>query len=219
MLVASELIIALGVFSLIIGIFIAVVFALQGTRDLQGFNLEAMRPFLLPFAEGLFAAGLAPLLAAALRQIEVVKYGSSDDSASTPEDELEGLKEKFRELTAALNNFIATCERSQTTFERSATTFNRSTDTYETAAAAIQGALGQLGEIATSESRRVAVGLDKVSEKLGAYEERLSQSSREMSGLTEETRRFKAAAGEGTTLLAELHKIIESGERFIRPGS
>jgi exonuclease VII small subunit len=219
MIVASELIIALGILSLIVGIVISVWFALRGTpRD---FTFEGLRPLLAPFAEGLLAAGVAPVLATVLRQIEVLKYGGSKDDDSTPEAELEAeleaLKDRFREVTVTLNNFVAACERSQATFEKSATSFNSSADTYEGAAATIQRALGHLGDVATTESGRLRAGLEAISKALNAYEEGLAQAARGMNGLTDETRRFQVAAKEGATLLEGLRTVIESVERFIRP--
>ena len=221
MIVASELIIALGILALICGIFISVAFALHHTEQLRGFSIEALQPLLMPFAEGLLAAGFAPVFATVLRQIEVLKYGGAKGDESTPEAELEAelnsLKDKIREVTVTLDNFITAYKRSQTMFEKSATSFNKSADTYEAVAGKLQGALGRLGDVATAKSDQLSAGLDAVNKELSAYEERLAQSSRQMSGLTDETRRFQAAANEGATLLGGLRTIIESVERFIRP--
>lgn len=216
MLVASELIVALGVLSLIIGIFIAIVFALRGTEHLQQFTFDSMRPFLMPFADGLFAAGFAPILAATLRQIEVLKYGIDGDDESS-KDELESLNARIREVSAALNNLVSACERGQMIFEKAALTFNKSVDVYESAAADIQSSLRTLGDAATSQSGRLTNGFDAVGNSLGPFEKSLAQSLRAVDGLTEATHRYKGATEEGVTLLEGLRKLIASVERFIRP--
>lgn len=220
MLVASELIIAFGVLSLILGIFISIAFAFGTSNQSADLTIENLRPLLMPFAGGLFAAGIAPVLATVLRQLEVLKYGGGKDSGGgTVEDDLDHVKEKFREVTSVLNTFITACERSQATFEKSATSFNKSADAYERGAEKALVALDRLGNAATSESDRLTKGLVSIADELGKYQEKLAHSSREMASLTVEVRGFHEATHEGTTLLNGLNRLIESVERFIRPGS
>lgn len=221
MVVASELIIALGIMALISGIFTSIMFALQSNNRVHEFSFEKLRPLLTPFAEGLLAAGFAPLLATVLRQIEVLKYGPTKGEETTPEAaieaELESLKSKIRDVTSTLENFISAYKRSQTMFEKSATSFNKSADRYEAAAGKLEGAIGRLEHIATTKGEELGAGLGAVNRELSAYGKELAQSSRQMSSLTDETRRFQAAANEGATLLSGLRSVIESVERFIRP--
>lgn len=221
MIVASELIIALGILALITGIFSSVMFALQHTENVRELSFETLRPLLTPFAEGLLAAGFAPVLATVLRQIEVLKYGVAHDEETTPEAdlkaELDSLKSKLREVATVLENFASAYKRSQTMFEKSATSFNKSADRYETAAGKIEAAIGRLEHVVTTKGEQLSVGFDAVNRELSAYGIELAQSSQQMSSLTNETRRFQAAAKEGATLLDGLQTVIESVERFIRP--
>src|SRR5262245_14775758 len=74
MLVAAEILIAYGIFSLLLGLFIA----LNEVRSAGQLTIdEAFRRLLPPFAGGLFGTGLATLLAAILRQAEVLLYSTS----------------------------------------------------------------------------------------------------------------------------------------------
>lgn len=217
MLVASELIIALGILSLILGIINSVVFAFQGGDRFASFSKEALQPLLTPFAVGLLAAGVAPVLATLLRQLEVLKYADGKDEDSTSEAEFESLKTGSRDAAVVLGNFTAACELSRSTFEKTATSFNKSADTYDAAAAKIQAALGHLADVTAAGSDRVAAGLEAMTNNLANYEKKLAHSAREMSSLAEATGRFRTAAEEGATLLTGLQKVIESVERFIRP--
>jgi hypothetical protein len=215
MLVASELIIALGVLCLIIGIFIAIAFAITDTQQPAQLSLEGLRPFLMPFAEGLFAAGLAPVLAATLRQIEVLKY--ADDADGAPKDDLGHMRDKIHDLTEVINSFISACERSQTTFEKGAMVFNRSTDLYESAAKRVEAALGGLADSAVAQGRRFDSSFTTLSDGLSGFDKALAQSTHEVDGLREATRRHTAATEEGTLLLEGLRKLIASVQRFIHP--
>jgi hypothetical protein len=110
MTVAAETLVALGVFSLITGIVLAVVVSPQVNITLGNSTLRDFEPLLIPFGEGLLASAAAPLLATILRQIEVLKYGgvASGDALST---ELESLAEAADDAKRALAN-VATQARS-----------------------------------------------------------------------------------------------------------
>jgi hypothetical protein len=221
MVVASESIIAFGIFALICGVVIAAVFTLPRIDLARGFSLEALRLLLTPFAEGLIAAGFAPLLATVLRHIEVLKYGAATDDAVAPEVEmkveLENLRKEALAATKSFNDLIAACERSRAIFERSATSLNKSTDAYEAGVEKIQAALGRFGEVIKEECSTIETSLGTLNARLEDNENQLSRSTQEMIDLTEATRRFKAAAEEGTTLVEGLRSVVESIERFIHP--
>ena len=221
MIVASESIIAFGIFALICGVVIAATFTLQRVDLTHGLSLDVLEPLLTPFAEGLIAAGVAPLLATMLRHIEVLRYGDEGDDEATPqaalEAELQNLRNEVRAATASLHELVSASERSQAMFERSATSLGKSTDAYEAGVARTQAALDHLGDVVKTAGKGFETRLDAVSEHLEAHEKQLSRSAREMDGLTEATRRFKAAAEEGATLLNGLRAVMESVERFIRP--
>lgn len=217
MLVAAELIIALGILSLILGIISAVFFAFHDVAVNAGFTPEVLRPLLSPFAVGLFAAGVAPVLATTLRQIEVLKYSGAKEGESTPETELEGLRAGIREATVVLGNFTAACQRSQAVFEKSATSFNKSAATYEAATVRIETALRHLADVAGAEAGRVAASLEAMTKNISIYEKKVALAAHEMGTLTDATVRFRTAAEEGATLVGGLQKVIDSVERFIHP--
>ncbi len=221
MVVASESIIALGIFALICGVVIASTFTLQRVDLTGGLSLEVLKLLLTPFAEGLIAAGIAPLLATALRHIEVLKYGGEHDEELAPEAEmkaeLQNLKKEVQAATKSFNDLVSACERSQAMFERSATSLIKSTDVYESGVEKIQTALGRLGEVVKDECSSLEGSFEGLNTHLRDQEKQLSQSTREMNELTEATRRFKAAAEEGTTLVNGLRSVVESVERFVHP--
>ena len=221
MIVASESIIALGIFALIWGIVIAATFTLERVDLTRGLSLQVLQPLLTPFAEGLIAAGFAPLLSTMLRHIEVLRYGGETEEETTPqaalEAELQNLRNEVRAATQSLNELVAASERSQTSFERSATSLGRSTDSYEAGVARVQATLDNLGDVVKTAGRDFETRLDAVNARLAAHEKQLSDSAQEMDALAESTRRFRAGAEEGATLLNGLRALIESVERFIRP--
>lgn len=110
MTVAAETLVALGVFSLITGIVLAVVVSPQVHITLGNSTLQDFEPLLIPFGEGLLASAVAPLLATILRQIEVLKYGTAagGDALAT---ELESLTKAADDTRLALAD-VATQARS-----------------------------------------------------------------------------------------------------------
>jgi len=221
MIVASELIIALGILALICGIIIAVIFTSQSIDISRGLSFETLRPLLTPFAEGLFAAGFAPVLATLLRQIEVLKYGVEHEDAAASKDavhaELQTLRNEVHATTESFKNLAAACERSQAIFENSAASLDSSTDACTAGMAKIQTALGDLGSVVEAAGDGFQSGIGNITARLKDHESQLSRSTQEMNELAEATRRFKAATEEGTTLLNGLRAVIDSVERFVHP--
>jgi hypothetical protein len=82
--VAAETLVALGIFSLIVGLIAAIFKALALPQEFRITDLQDLRPLAAPFLEGLFTAAVAPFLAATLRNYEVITEGtpSSSDSKS-----------------------------------------------------------------------------------------------------------------------------------------
>ena len=221
MIVASELIIALGILALICGIIIAVIFTSQSIDISRGLSFDTLRPLLTPFAEGLFAAGFAPVLATLLRQIEVLKYGAEQEDAATPEDsvraELRALRSEVQSTTEGFRNFAAACEQSRAVFEKSAASLDKSAEICEAGVARIQAAFDTLGKGVDAAGDRFETGLGRITERLEDHESQLSRATREMNELAEATQRFKAASEEGATLINGLRSLMESVERFIHP--
>jgi hypothetical protein len=206
MVVASELLIALGIFSLITGIVISGVAALHDVYRLAASPWRLLQTVLVPFGEGLFASGLAPLLASMLRQIEVLRYGSDDSARGDDEPDLPGLADRVKEAIKALDDFAAAWNRSQVILEGASATLMTSASTYARASQQVDEALtGLAGDIAKS-SARGAGGIDKalsglseeiktsgtrVARELGSTGDSLNESldrvTREVDGILDRT--------------------------------
>jgi hypothetical protein len=122
MTVAAETLVALGVFSLITGIVLAVITTPSLHVTASNGTLQDFEPLLIPFAEGLFASAAAPLLATLLRQIEVLKYAPhSEDSSS---DQLNRLRRDVETAATALSQLKIETEAATqklTSFAKAAT--------------------------------------------------------------------------------------------------
>jgi hypothetical protein len=102
MTVAAETLVALGVFSLIVGIVLAAI-AMPGLNISAGaVTLADFKPLVISFAEGLLASALAPVLATLLRQIEVLKYAPHSESGTTGE-QLASIKREADGVAKALS--------------------------------------------------------------------------------------------------------------------
>jgi hypothetical protein len=102
MTVAAETLVALGVFSLIAGIVLAVIATPSLHVTSSNGTLPDFEPLLIPFAEGLLASAAAPLLATLLRQIEVLKYAPHSEGGSSG-DQLSRLKRDADSVATALS--------------------------------------------------------------------------------------------------------------------
>lgn len=161
MVVASELLITLGIFSLITGIIISGIAALRDVNGLTGSPLRLLRTVLVPFGEGLFASGLAPLLASMLRQIEVLRYGADDSARSADEPDLPGLADKVREAIKALDDFASAWNRSEVVLKGASATLMASANTYASAAQQIDKTLTSFTVGITATGARMASEIDK----------------------------------------------------------
>jgi hypothetical protein len=141
MIVASELLIALGIFSLITGIVVSGFVALHNVNTLTGAPWQLLQVVLFPFGEGLFGSGLAPLLASVLRQVEVLRYGSGDTAATDGDIDLPGLAAKIRETINALDDFASAWKRSEVILAGASSTLATSADIYARAAQNVEKAL------------------------------------------------------------------------------
>jgi hypothetical protein len=109
MTVAAETLVALGVFSLITGIVLAVIATPSAHITIGSSTLPELEPLLIPFAEGLFASAVAPLLSTLLRQIEVLKYAPYPESDSSGK-ELNRLRREADSAAEALNKITTATE-------------------------------------------------------------------------------------------------------------
>jgi methyl-accepting chemotaxis protein len=180
MLVASEIIITFGIFSLILGIVISSIHALQDTPKLVEAPFQILKVALVPFAEGLLASGLAPLLATLLRQIEVLRYGVDSTAERENEPDLQGLADKVTQVIAALDDFVGAWRRSEIIIKGVSETLIASADTYSRAAQQIEEALNGLaigiqttGKRATDDINgslgRLSAEMETISAKVPAH--------------------------------------------------
>jgi hypothetical protein len=194
MVVASELLIALGIFSLITGIVVSGVAIL---RDVSGLIGSQLRTALVPFGEGLLASGLAPLLASILRQIEVLRYGVDDSARSDNEPDLPSLAAKVTQVAAALDDFAAAWKRSEVIVEGASTTLMASADVYARAAQQIDKALTGLAEGIERAGVRATSDIDKaltgLAQNIDATCARVpNEIDRALTGLAADIRRTSA---------------------------
>lgn len=156
MLVAAELLIAYGIFSLLLGLFIGLIRLRQpGTGPM----LESLPPELLStFAGGLFGAGLATLLSAILRQIEVLLYPAGADgpggggdfsSMSRLSAALERATGAANELTKALGSGAAAGSRLATDLDKAKSAATDLGPALQSAATASRDLKEKMGEGAT----------------------------------------------------------------------
>lgn len=194
--IAAEMIVAFGVLSLILGITAAVTPLFIGTATLAVADLSALAGIATPFLEGLATAGLAPFFAVLLR-IEAHEAEAAFDSGA----DLSGLAAATHDLTREVRGAFK--------------------------------AMRQLGEglqLATGASTQLAhrldVDLDRIAASLAQSETRVTllataaeTSTTHITRLADEASRLNAAASEAGTMLAALGDLIESVERFVKPGT
>jgi uncharacterized protein YhaN len=249
MLVAAEIIIAMGVFSLILGLGTAVFLAVESSAQITTFELSAMGPFLLPFGEGLLAAGLAPLLASVLRQIEVLNYSNKErDPGADLHDDLAQLSTTVRTASKSVGALIAKVDESTSTFEQSTDAFNAGAETFKKATSRYENVVGRIAQATETHTDKVEAtiaqhveqikaltedfaskinaadasvraSLQKTSDAAGGLSTKFDEAGGKTRELTDEIDRLKKEIRQTTPLLDGLQKLIESVNRFIRPAA
>lgn len=241
MTVAAETLVALGVFSLITGIVLAVL-AAPGLQITAGNSAPAdFEPLLIPFAEGLFASAVAPLLATLLRQIEVLKYPSHSEGVSSGEH-LDHLKHEIESAVKALSQLRIETEaatKNTASFAKAAksileslndlaanikdakgiipTTLSLVAREIGTAGPSVTAALNTTADNISTASGRVAAGLAGASSSLDNFTTKLVSGTETTKQMTEELGRLSKDAHATTGILKRLQELIESVTNFIRP--
>lgn len=217
MMVAAEVIVAYGILSLVLGLALAISNVLRSDVTQGGIQLAELQPLLTPFVEGLVAAGVAPLAAVALRQLEVLKYGVPESAEASPEARLAELDEKIRKASEAFDGLIASCKRSSEQFEKSAKGFAGTTGTWEAAARKTEAAMDAVASSAESGRSRLETAFGTIAAEAEKARGSLSAAVSEFGELAGAFGRLRSAAAESSRLLEELQRLIASVERFIRP--
>lgn len=193
--IAAEMIVAFGVLSLILGISTAVVPLFTGGATLQVDNLAALAGLALPFLEGLATAGLAPFFAVLLR-IEAHELGASAE----PGAELSDLTVATQDLGVELRGTVRVLRELREQLAHAAATSQ------------------QLGQAMQTESAKLMLMVERSEAKLTTLAQAAEASSGEVARLAGETARLNQAAGETSALLTTLGDLIDSVERFVKPG-
>lgn len=230
LLVAAETIIGIGIGSLVIGLSIGMFRILLDPPEFQEqLSLKSLRPYLFPFAGGLMAAGLAPLLAIWLRIMEADRVGRADATESPT------AADKFTGLIAEFDRFTGKVKIATDSLHGLTETFKHSGDEWHAAGKRVDAAIGSLATSIESrtadverdidEFRRAVAGgregIAKTAERLAKAGERFDAAAKiagdAMRNLGEQTELFKEKLRDGTRLLDGLRELIASVERFIKP--
>jgi methyl-accepting chemotaxis protein len=218
MLVAAEVVVALGIFSLILGIAGPLFRVFNGEIAITELSAQQLAPVVFPFAEGLVAAGTAPLLSTFLRQSEVLLFATASDADQRKVDgEMDALRQKVIALASAVGNLTTACERNQAVFEKSASSLNHSSDAYTKASNDVSKALSGLASTAQTNTATLATAIQGVASALDNQRDGLGQSAEEMTALTGAIAQLHRSATEATSLLDGLQKLIAQVDRFIKP--
>jgi hypothetical protein len=219
MIVAAESLIAFGILSLLLGLGLGILILATdpGRAELAATRLDIpeLEPLLLPVAEGLVATAVATILANLLRQIEVVRYGTETTAAALPQATTP------EELGQRLANLSSRLEVATQHLERLALAFRKGAEDYAAAMERLTAATTGVGARVEAEGEALRRALEQAGRHAQAFASELGAAgaagSEAMRELAAESRRFRDAAREGTTLLDGLARLIASVERFIRP--
>jgi hypothetical protein len=206
MIVAAESLIAFGILSLLLGLGLSILilatrFDAGGLGDL---GVNELEPLLLPVVEGLAATAVATILANVLRQLDVLRYGEAPVAPEAIPATPEMLERRLESLAARLDLTSEHLDQLASTFRQGAEDYAASIERLHAATSGLGGQVEAIGQQMRS-----------FSSELAAAGTAGSEAVRELAA---ESRRFKDAAREGTTLLDGLARLIASVERFVRPG-
>lgn len=211
MIVASEAIIAFGIFSLVLGLVMSLNFASSTALELTELTLDSLRPLMVPFLEGLCAAAVAPALATVLRQYEALSHAEEGEligSSAVPGGS--GFFKRLEILDERLNRAVAGTEALAASCEQGA-------ERIEAAVEALANSTAGLSETIAAQQERFASSATASEQELLGLSHSVAESRGALEALAGETRALKQAASEGTTLLNGLAKLIASIDRFIKP--
>ena len=211
MVVASEAIIAFGIFSLVLGLVISLNYATRVAIDLRDLSLDTLRPLIVPFLEGLCAAAVAPALATILRQYDALSQAEEGETVGgLPVAGGSGFFQRLEQLEERLGRAVDGAERLTLACEAGA-------ERVEAAVATLSEATEGLGQQIATENERFAKAAASGGGALEDLAETVERSRGAIASLSEETKTLKEAASEGTTLLNGLARLVESVERFVKP--
>jgi hypothetical protein len=204
---AAETIVALGIFSLIISVAVVLLNVSEflteiASRDL---SIEDMRRFAWPFAEGLTAAAIAPIVATLLRHVEsnISMVESGEAGMATAAREAETLAAELKAMTGNIQSINAELAGTKGAFEKALGSAVKATGTLS---ATLETEAERL-KVALQRVQAEATGLANASQKGRIAVDELGTGLSELNASTKDARE----------LLDALSKLIESVERYIKP--
>lgn len=227
MTVAAETLVALGVFSLITGIVLAVI-ATPNTHVVIGSGtLANFEPVLIPFGEGLFASAVAPLLATLLRQIEVLKY-APQSAYESRDDEVDRLK---RALKGSTDGFAEALSRIKTETENAGERVKAFSEVAKSLieglealakrltaeGASVEDALGSVAKDISAGSKKVSSAFGSTSTALDDFKTKAAASAGAAESVTARLTGLSTEAQKSASVLLRLQQIIDDVTDFVRP--
>lgn len=227
MTVAAETLVALGVFSLITGIVLAVMAAPNTHVVIGSSTLADFEPVLIPFGEGLFASALAPLLATLLRQIEVLKY--APQSGNEPREEevdrlrraLKGNTEGFSEALSRIKTETESAGERVKAFSEVAKSIVEGLEglakKVKAEAASVEDALGSVAKDISTGGKKVSSAFSSTSTALDDFKTKAAASAGAAENVTARLTGLSTEAQKSASVLLRLQQIIDDVTDFIRP--
>jgi hypothetical protein len=205
--IAAETVVALGIFSLILSIAVA----LYGVSDFvteigkRELSIDDIRRFTVPFIEGLAAAALAPFVATILRHFEA-SYAATESGETGLAEAARGALHLAAELRQATET-IAGLNRELTGTKGA----------FESAVKSAVGAAGSLGTMLQTESERLRFAFQRIQAEATGLAEASDRSREAVAAFCSSMAGLSASSRDARDLLDALGKLIESVERYVNP--
>lgn len=222
MLGASEIVVVYGIFGLLASLaFGAAQSAPLIEAGLSGtaIDLRALVPLVTRFTEGLFAAGVAPLVAVVLRQVELmIGKPKIVDVVLDPKE----LEREFKGLELSLKGLNREVEGMMTRFGGSAERLTEAVTELNKAIASsatlVDASGRQLGEALSRGAANIGPPLETSSNKLNELDRAVSQLRDALNEAVPNTQALSAHGRDAARVLDELVSIIGSVRSFIHEG-
>jgi hypothetical protein len=205
--IAAESVVALGIFSLILSIAVALYgisdFVTQmATRDL---TIDDIRRFTVPFIEGLAAAALAPFIATVLRHFEAsfAAIESGETGMTEAAREAAGLALELKNTTTVIAGLNKELTGTKGAFKSALT--------------GAVAAAGRLGTTLETETERLKFAFQRVQAEATALSDASERSRTAVSAFGSSMTALSASSSEARELLDALGNLIDSVERYVRP--
>jgi methyl-accepting chemotaxis protein len=204
---AAETLVALGIFSLITSIAVALFGVSEFMIDVtsRDLSVEDMRRFTWPFGEGLAAAAIAPFVATLLRHIE--------SNVSTVESGEAGMADAAREAATLADQLRLTT----TTIKTINAELTGTKDAFETALGSAVRATSVLSGTLQTETERLKLALQRVQAEATGLADASGKSRVAIAELGTELSTLGSSSKDARELLDALGKLIDSVERYVKP--